>query len=110
MDISRDQKRASSNTSFYSLIRIGFSIERFSSYKKYLKKMKRKNYNSMIVLVCFIFLSFITAGQEEGERPKTPAEVVVTVDLNTPEMVSQFEIGLTHVHNRWDRGHPEAVA
>lgn len=61
-----------------------------------------------LLVINIFFLPSIVEGQEGG-RSKTPAEVVVTVDLNTPDIMSQFEIGVTHVSNRWDKGHPEAV-
>ncbi len=48
-------------------------------------------------------------------RADTPVEraapeVSVTVDWSTPDIISNFEIGLTHVHAQWDQGHLEAVA
>jgi len=41
-----------------------------------------------------------------GDTP----QITVTVDLSVLDMISNFEIGVTHVHNQWDKGHPEAVA
>ena len=36
-------------------------------------------------------------------------DVSVVVDLSRPEMVSNFEIGVTHVQSNWHRGNSEAV-
>lgn len=60
-----------------------------------------------ILAVGFFILSSILWQmpiQDEG------VDVSVVVDFSTPEMISNFEIGLTHVHTQWDKGHPEAVA
>jgi len=36
--------------------------------------------------------------------------VTVTIDRNTPYLVSKFEIGATYTHSMWEYGHPTAVA
>ncbi len=52
-----------------------------------------------------------TAGlPAETPAAKPAQEVSVTVDWSAPDIISNFEIGLTHVHTQWDQGHPEAVA
>lgn len=62
----------------------------------------------LLFSICALLLPFNVEGQERT-NVKAPAEILVTVDLNTPEMISRFEIGITHVSNRWDKGNPEAV-
>ena len=37
-------------------------------------------------------------------------DVTVTIDLMAPDIVSSFEIGVTHTHYMWEQGHPTAVA
>jgi hypothetical protein len=63
------------------------------------------------VIVPVLLAGVLTPGLlAEAPADKPVQDVSVTVDWSTPEIISNFEIGLTHVHNQWDRGHPEAVA
>jgi len=40
---------------------------------------------------------------------QVPWDVTVEVDLSVPDLISNFEIGLTHTQNRWYSGHSVAV-
>ncbi len=74
---------------------------------------RRRGFPALLtrITVAALLASVLTTGlPAEVPADKPVPEVSVTVDWSTPEIVSHFEIGLTHVHYQWDQGHPEAVA
>ncbi len=67
------------------------------------------------IIIAIIILLLFTCSDSKEQPPNDPPpssdpwNEIVTVNLNEPEMISYFEIGLTHTHNRWYTGHPQAV-
>lgn len=68
-----------------------------------------KTYIRRILFPAILIVSIIGCGPQEKAVDELP-DVTVTVDLSAPDMVSNFEIGLTHTHGGWEDGYPDAVA
>jgi hypothetical protein len=63
------------------------------------------------VTVPALLAGVLTAGLLADSSADQPAQdVSVTVDYQTPSVVSKLEIGVTHTHAMWENGHPDAVA
>lgn len=60
------------------------------------------------VLICGVMIQMVF-GCTAQDRITGESEITVMIDLSTPDMISEFEIGFTHVHSGWENGHPEAV-
>lgn len=62
-----------------------------------------------VLLYTVLFLSVISCDRQERNSDES-LDVSVIIDMSAPDMVSNFEIGLTHTHGGWEDGHPDAVA
>lgn len=68
----------------------------------------------LVTITIISMISFSCSGAKDpSDSPPTTSDywdVKVDINFNQPGIVSNFEIGLTHVQNRWYDGHPQAVA
>lgn len=64
-------------------------------------------------LTCILFLIFVpvlfSGCDQKNQSPGNIEKIKITVDFSSPDIVSNFEIGLTHTHNMWENGDQQAV-